>query len=239
MGSEELAKMDLSDYRVLISKSVAEFVALQPLPTCVDIEITALPVCASVPLFLLYHQGIRSEELERKIAVMLELYKIAVEVYEHDCPRISNGEFDRCGGLLLFAPMALKTVRPWSFLLPWTKENADSGDKVSKRVLAYREKIVEKIKKALPCEMSFVVLDYFVCVVFNLLANYANDVCDFYKKINTQDLRQYSETYLYCKFGGELLLLKPENLCGFENHFGLKHPRENALKRFFSVYVKS
>ncbi len=222
---------ELSKYEIALRKDVAEFVASQALPELVFTELYNMPVCARMPLELVWYVNERTDETKHNFNFLFKLYQIALQLYNRRCPLDRENKPDYFMGYLLMGQVTLPKSEFWWYCEPHLVKYANAGDKPAIWILDFRAEVAEAIKEAFGREIPENVLGYLIDEVVALLAEYATDVNTLYSKAEKSlwdRSRLYSDDCEYYNHRGEFKLLQHEVFAG------LKQPSKAESERFFT-----
>ena len=223
---------ELSKYDIAVRKDVAEFVASQALPELVFTELYNMPICARMPLELVWYVNEKTDETKHNFNFLFKLYQIALQLYHHRCPLDRENKPDYFMGYLMFGSNLIPEAVMWPYCEPNFIEAANRGDKPSRWILDFRAEVAETIKEAFSREIPENVLGYLIDEVGDLLSEYATDVNTLYSKAEKfgNGERVNSDVREYYNRRGEFKLLQHEIVVG------LKQPSEKDSEDFFERY---
>lgn len=222
----------LYNYEIAVRKDFADFVAAQTLPELVFVEVENMPVCARMPLELVWYANERTDETKHNFNFLFKLYQIVLQLYNHRCPRDRENKPDYFMGYLMFGRNLIPAAVAWPYCEPNFIEAANRGDKPSIWILDFRAEVAEAIKEAFSREIPENVLGYLIDEVGDLLSEYATDVNTLYSKAEKfgNGERVNSDVREYYNRRGEFKLLQHEIVVG------LKQPSEKDSEDFFERY---
>lgn len=222
----------LSNYEIAVRKDFAEFLAAQTLPEWVFTEVEAMPICARMPLQLIWYVNERTDETKHNFNFLFKLYQIVLQLYKRRCPMDSENKPDYFVGYLIMSGVLIPKSELWPYCEPHLIKRADGGDKVALFMLDYRAEVAEAIKEAFSGEIPENVLGYLIDEVIALLAEYATDVKTLYFKPEKSfyGKRLYSDIREYYNHRGEFKLLQREI------PVDLKQPNKAESESFFAKY---
>lgn len=223
---------ELSKYDIAVRKDFAEFLAAQTLSELVFTELHAMPICARMPLELIWYVNERTDETKHNFNFLFKLYQIVLQLYNHRCPRNRENKPDYFMGYLMFGSNLIPAAVAWPYCEPNFVAAANRGDKPSIWILDFRAEVAEAIKVAFSREIPENVLGYLIDEVGNLLSEYATDVNTLYSKAEKfgNGERANSDEREYYNLRDEFKLLQHEMFVG------LKQPSEKDSERFFTRY---
>lgn len=224
---------ELSNYEIAVRKDFAEFLASQSLPECGITEICAMPICARMPLELVWYVNERTDETKHDFNFLFKLYQIVLQLYNHKCPKDSENKPDYFMGYLMFGNVIVPEAVMWPYCEPHFIEAANKGDKPAIWILDFRAEVTESIKEAFGREIPENVLGYLIDEVVALLSEYATDINTLYSKAEKSPwdrARLYSDIREYYEHRREFKLLQHEMFVG------LKQPSKAECERFFTRY---
>lgn len=222
---------ELSKYDIAVRKDVAEFVASQALPELVFTELYNMPICARMPLELVWYVNEKTDETKHNFNFLFKLYQIALQLYHHRCPLDRENKPDYFMGYLMFGSNLIPEAVMWPYCEPNFIEAANRGDKPAMWILDFRTEVAEAIKEAFGREIPENVLGRLIDEVAALLAEYATDVNTLYSKAEKSPWdrsRLYSDDREYYNYRGEFKLLQHEMVVG------LKQSSKAESERFFT-----
>lgn len=221
---------ELSKYDIAVRKDFAEFLAAQTLPEWVFTELYAMPVCARMPLELVWYVNERTDETKHNFNFLFKLYQIVLQLYHHRCPRDKDNKPDYFMGYLMFGSNLIPAAVAWPYCEPNFIEAANRGDKPSIWIQDFRAEVAEAIKEAFSREIPENVLGYLIDEVGDLLSEWATDVNTLYSKAEKfrNGERVNSDEREYYNLRGEFKLLQHEVFAG------LKQPSKAESERFFT-----
>lgn len=223
----------MNDYEVSLSKELAEFVALQSLPTDVINKVYEMPVCARMPLLLLYKTSNRNSEFKQKFAFLFKLYQLVVKLYKQNCPTNADNKPDICLGYLKLTSVCLPNNCSWDLLEPHFKKASAEGSQTSQYILDYRNEFVEVLRDTFGENIPKNVLNYLSVFLLQCLADYAADVHTLYSKAERSCFdkkRLNSDNNEYFRHRREFRLLNNRILLGF------KQITPKEIEKFFTPY---
>lgn len=195
-------------------------------------DIYELPVCARMPLLMLYQTCNKNSENKKKCYFLLKLCQLVVKVYTHKCPKNTENEMDVFVGSLVCNSVKLPKNVPWNMIEPHFKNAAESGEKSAQFILSYRAEIMGEVENAFPGLPSHDLADYLTSACVELLGDYASDMAVLYDHVekNANGRRIYSDNREYIKHRTEFKMLRRGNVSGFE------WPSQKVQDKFFQPY---
>ncbi len=224
---------ELSNYEIARRKAFAEFVAAQSLPEWVLAEVDDMPVCARMPLQLIWYANERNDETKQNFNFLFKLYQVVLQLYKRRCPLDSENNPDYFIGYFIMSGVSIPRGELWQYCRPFLRQKADDGDKVALFMLDYRAEVAEAVQNAFGGEIPENVLGFMIDQVIVLLAEYAEDVKTLYSKAEKSPWdrsRLYSDNREYYNHRDEFKLLQHEMFVD------LKQPSRKDSEDFFERY---